>query len=262
MTVMLRSGVYHLSEPLVLEPEDSGTADRPIVYCAYHNETPEIAGGVEIRGWQPVPESRLWVTADVPKPLRDPLRLRQLFVSGQRRQMARRPHTGQFRMLGRGAGEGPDNRQGSGQLADGLSFCRRRFEGLARHLPGERCGLLQLGDAPCRFAASTCPPVRCTWPAERAGRLPSKVAASRITSKAREPCSTSPASGASTAVPDDFTTIQCRGRAAQAVDRGPHMRAVHRVSRQSRRRPLRRMDRLPGSQVSLRRLPAGSGWTL
>ena len=103
VTVMLRSGVYHLSQPLVLEPEDSGTADRPIVYCAYPNETPEITGGVEIRGWQPVPESSLWVTADVPKPLRDPLQLRQLFVNGQRRPMARRPHTGQFRMLGRAA---------------------------------------------------------------------------------------------------------------------------------------------------------------
>lgn len=52
VTVVLRGGTYFLSEPLVLTSEDSGTADFPISYTAYENETPVISGGRQISGWQ------------------------------------------------------------------------------------------------------------------------------------------------------------------------------------------------------------------
>src|SRR3990167_5630163 len=38
VTVSVRGGTHFLTEPLVLTPQDSGTADRPITYRAYPSE--------------------------------------------------------------------------------------------------------------------------------------------------------------------------------------------------------------------------------
>lgn len=50
VTILVRGGVYHLAEPLVLEPQDSGTAESPVIYAAYGGEHPVLSGGRVIRG--------------------------------------------------------------------------------------------------------------------------------------------------------------------------------------------------------------------
>ena len=64
--VVLRGGTYYLTAPLRLGPEDSGTAQHPVVYQAYPGETVRLSGGRPITGWQdkgngvwagPVPEA-------------------------------------------------------------------------------------------------------------------------------------------------------------------------------------------------------------
>src|SRR5262245_4306667 len=45
VVVRLQAGTYELPSPLVLEPEDSGTADRPIVYEAAPGARVVLSGG-------------------------------------------------------------------------------------------------------------------------------------------------------------------------------------------------------------------------
>ncbi len=59
VAVYLRSGDYHLDAPLVLGPEDSGTADNPVTYAAYPGESPKLSGGRVIDGWSQRPDG-LW----------------------------------------------------------------------------------------------------------------------------------------------------------------------------------------------------------
>jgi len=51
VTVHLRGGTYFFSEPLVLTPQDSGTAQAPITYAAHENEKPVLSGGRAVTGW-------------------------------------------------------------------------------------------------------------------------------------------------------------------------------------------------------------------
>ncbi|MGQ9733294.1 MAG: right-handed parallel beta-helix repeat-containing protein, partial [Candidatus Zipacnadales bacterium] len=77
-TVLLRGGTYHLEEPLVLTPEDSGTAENPVIWAAYPGEKPVLRGGRLITGWQKG-EGELWVVK-IPEVARDDWYFRQLFV--------------------------------------------------------------------------------------------------------------------------------------------------------------------------------------
>ena len=56
--VVVAPGRYRLTEPLVLSPEDSGTAECPIVYEAATGAVPVFTGGRTIRGFQPGPDPR------------------------------------------------------------------------------------------------------------------------------------------------------------------------------------------------------------
>ena len=49
--VLLRGGDYPLTDPVVLEPQDSGTAVAPITFAAYPGESPVIHGGITVTGW-------------------------------------------------------------------------------------------------------------------------------------------------------------------------------------------------------------------
>jgi hypothetical protein len=51
--VVVRGGTYNLSEPLVLTPEDSGTATCPVTWRAQEGERVIIRGGRKITGWKP-----------------------------------------------------------------------------------------------------------------------------------------------------------------------------------------------------------------
>jgi hypothetical protein len=98
VTVLVRGGTYFLSQPLVLEPEDSGTRERPVVWAAYPGEHPVVSGGRRITGWQKGP-GNLW-QVQLPEVRSGTWYFRQLFVGGQRRQRARSPNTGYHRIAG------------------------------------------------------------------------------------------------------------------------------------------------------------------
>ncbi|MBU6398918.1 MAG: right-handed parallel beta-helix repeat-containing protein [Verrucomicrobia bacterium] len=99
--ILLRDGTYELTEPLRLTPEDSGSdRDHPLVIGAYRHEKPILSGGQRLTGWQPaLDRPGLW-KANVPAQASHPWLFRQLFVNGQRRQRARTPNTGFFRIQG------------------------------------------------------------------------------------------------------------------------------------------------------------------
>jgi hypothetical protein len=96
VTVFVRGGTYALEQPLVLEPEDSGTPERPIVFAAYPGEKPVFSGGRRITGWKRGP-GELW-QAELPEVRAGQWHFRQLFVGGSRRQPARSPNDGYHRI--------------------------------------------------------------------------------------------------------------------------------------------------------------------
>ncbi|MEA3476960.1 MAG: hypothetical protein U9R60_02180, partial [Bacteroidota bacterium] len=57
ITVFLRGGQYFMSQTFILGPEDSGTENAPIQYCAYPGETPVLSGGFLIKGWSLLTEN-------------------------------------------------------------------------------------------------------------------------------------------------------------------------------------------------------------
>ena len=101
VTVLLRGGLYRLAEPLVLGPEDSGTAACPITYAAYRGERPILSGGRPIGGLKRRSDGAL--VAEVPGVREGKWVFRQLFVrkKGQRWWERRyRPTAGPFVIAG------------------------------------------------------------------------------------------------------------------------------------------------------------------
>src|SRR6266576_217344 len=87
-SVWLRGGTYYLTEKLVFNAEDSGSAAAPVVYQAYGNEQPVISGGVRLEklDWQPFRDGI--VQAKVP----EDLQTEEIFVNGERQILARYPN--------------------------------------------------------------------------------------------------------------------------------------------------------------------------
>ena len=89
ITVRFAAGTYYLAEPLVLSPEDSGTADRPIAYAAAPGSSVILSGGSRLDlNWEPYKNGIM--QAEVPGKL--PFALDQVFVNGRRMRMARYPN--------------------------------------------------------------------------------------------------------------------------------------------------------------------------
>src|SRR6266404_3264305 len=98
-TILLRGGTYNLSAPLLLGPVDSGTdAQHPLTIAAVPGEKPILSGGRRISNWRKA-EANLW-EAEVAALPDGPWYFRQLFVNGERRQRARTPNEGFFRIQG------------------------------------------------------------------------------------------------------------------------------------------------------------------
>jgi hypothetical protein len=97
VTLRIRGGTYFLDAPLVIEPADSGTAEAPVVFEAYENEKPVISGGRVIAGFRQ--NGSFW-EATIPEVKAGNWYFRQLFVNGQRRQRARSPNSGYYRIAG------------------------------------------------------------------------------------------------------------------------------------------------------------------
>lgn len=89
--IVLRGGVYRLTQPLVFGPADSGTKACPIIWTAFAGERVIIEGGRTITGWQQ--KGKLWETK-IPDVESGRWRFNQLFVNGQRRPRARIPNEG------------------------------------------------------------------------------------------------------------------------------------------------------------------------
>lgn len=104
LTILIRSGTYRLTEPLVFGPEDGGDEEHAVLYTAAPNETVTISGGRTIDGWH-TDERGTWSTT-LPEVRSERWTFRELFVNGERRQRAREPNDGYFRVVE----AGPDKR--------------------------------------------------------------------------------------------------------------------------------------------------------
>lgn len=114
--VRLRGGTYWLPRTLELGPEDSGTADKPVVYAAFPGERPVISGGRPLAGWTSGTHAGqvCWTTA-IPEVRGGAWAFRQLFVNGRRRSRPCLPKQGCYRFASIPAGAAdPENRAGFG----------------------------------------------------------------------------------------------------------------------------------------------------
>lgn len=57
--VIVAEGTYYLNEPLVFTPDDSGTAQNPIIYRAQKAGRVVLSGGIPVAGWRRV-QGNLW----------------------------------------------------------------------------------------------------------------------------------------------------------------------------------------------------------
>jgi hypothetical protein len=96
--IIVKSGFYKLEEPVVIRPEDSGSADSPTIIEAAINEKVVFSGGIKINGWKKVPGAvpglpqnawgKVWV-ANIPNLAGADLQFRQLWISGEKAVNAR-----------------------------------------------------------------------------------------------------------------------------------------------------------------------------
>jgi hypothetical protein len=120
ITVLVRGGTYYMNEPLLLGPEDSGTAGESVTYAAYPGELVTISGGRRLDcEWKPYKDGI--VICELPEVKRGDLDFAQLFVNGKRQIRARYPNyddsdpknfTGYILAAGRLGNDAPDPNPG------------------------------------------------------------------------------------------------------------------------------------------------------
>lgn len=88
--VVVADGTYRFSAPLVLTPEDGGSAEAPVRYEAAAGAQPVFSGGRIIAGFKPAGDGA-W-TAQVPEVAAGTWYFEQLFVDGKRAVRAREPN--------------------------------------------------------------------------------------------------------------------------------------------------------------------------
>jgi formylglycine-generating enzyme required for sulfatase activity len=92
VTVNVRGGTYYMREPLLLGPEDSGTAEHAVTYAAYSDEEVWLVGGVPLTEWRRYRDAIR--VAAIPEGIEP----RQVFENGRRMDLARAPDTGYYRV--------------------------------------------------------------------------------------------------------------------------------------------------------------------
>ena len=112
IVVIVRDGQYQLAAPIVLEPQDSGTEQAPVIYRADEGARPVFSGGQEITGFADTGQG-VWKTM-VPAVKAGEWYFEQLYVNGKRANRARSPNQGFYRfeavtesVLVRGTGRAP-----------------------------------------------------------------------------------------------------------------------------------------------------------
>jgi hypothetical protein len=104
--VVVAAGVYTLAEPLIFEPQDSGSAEASIVYRAAEGAKPIFSGGRQITGFTAA-EGGLWKT-HLPEVAAGKWYFEDLYVNGRRATRARTPN--EFYYYVRGKVEANPNR--------------------------------------------------------------------------------------------------------------------------------------------------------
>jgi hypothetical protein len=84
--VYVHGGTYSISQPIQFTTNDSGQNGYDIIYRAEEGENPILSGGINVVGWEKVPDSQLWKTT-----LQDVKGFRQLYMNGVRAQRAASP---------------------------------------------------------------------------------------------------------------------------------------------------------------------------
>jgi hypothetical protein len=92
INVYFRGGTYEVANSVLFEPKDSGSADFPITYQGYQNETAILSGGKVLTGWQTATANGkvVWQTT-IPAGLPIP---RELFINSVRADRDRKTVNG------------------------------------------------------------------------------------------------------------------------------------------------------------------------
>ncbi len=96
--VRIQSGEYAIREPIVFEPQDSGTDQCPISYVGSPDERPIISGGRQISGWRK--QDGRWVV-QLPEVETGQWTFAALWVNGELRTRARMPNDDYFYTAGK-----------------------------------------------------------------------------------------------------------------------------------------------------------------
>ncbi|MCA9240775.1 MAG: right-handed parallel beta-helix repeat-containing protein, partial [Planctomycetales bacterium] len=139
--IVFRGGVYPMSAPLGIRPEDSGTEAAPTVLRAAPGESPVFSGGVVLGGWRKLEDAvpglsaaaaqHVWV-ARVPEFRGRALEFRQMWVNHRKAVRAREPDGATMaRLTGW-------NRERH------IASIPKRFSGRFRHIPDVEMTVLQM----------------------------------------------------------------------------------------------------------------------
>ncbi len=90
--VLFLDGTYRLRSPVTFTPQDSGTAEQPVVYAAAPDAHPVFSGGRHLRGFRV--EQGTWKLT-IPEVKAGNWVFRSLFVNGRRAVRARSPNAGE-----------------------------------------------------------------------------------------------------------------------------------------------------------------------
>jgi len=95
VTVLLRSGIYRLTETIAFGPEDGGGPNAEVIWAALPGEYVTFSGGIELNEWKQDENGHL--RAKVPSALAK-LGVSDVYSSRQRLPLARHPNEGWLRV--------------------------------------------------------------------------------------------------------------------------------------------------------------------
>lgn len=103
--IIMENGIYRLEEPVVIRPEDSGTADSPTRIIKPAGAVVVLSGGIPLNGWKKIQNElpgvknrvkvKLWMI-DIPKLVNNNLEFRQLWIDGKKAIKARVRNQGEM----------------------------------------------------------------------------------------------------------------------------------------------------------------------
>lgn len=92
--IIVADGTYSIVEPLVLEPQDSGTSTLPVTFQAAPGAKPVISGGRRLSGWKQEHDG-IW-SLEIPEVKAGQWYFQELWIDGRRATRARTPNKRYF----------------------------------------------------------------------------------------------------------------------------------------------------------------------